>query len=78
MVAGKFHKLSVQFESGDRNNLNYKVMEEVEDVERKELKVFRASNTRLLIKEINERKIPKEDVVTIVWEEGTYIIFYYN
>lgn len=51
---------------------------EVEDVERKELKVFRASNTRLLIKEINERKIPKEDVVTIVWEEGTYIIFYYN
>lgn len=78
MVAGEFHNLSVQFESGDRNNLNYKVMEEVEDVERKELKVFRASNTRLLIKEINERKIPKEDVVTIVWEEGTYIIFYYN
>lgn len=75
MVAGKFHNLSVQFESGDRNNLNYKVMEEVE---KKELKVFRASNTRLLIKEINERKIPREDVVTIVWEEGTYIIFYYN
>lgn len=75
MVAGEFHKLTVQFESGDRNNLNYKVMDELE---RKELKVFRASNTRLLVKEINERKIPKGDIVTIVWEEGTYIIFYYN
>lgn len=46
--------------------------------EEKQMKVLAAKNIRIMIGEANKLKIQKEDIVTLQFNEGQYMLIYYS
>lgn len=46
--------------------------------ETKQLKVFFATTTRLLLQEVNKLNIKREDLVTILFMGDQFVLFYYG
>ena len=47
-------------------------------MEEKEMKVLTAKNVRILINKLNELKIQKEDIVSLQFNDGQYLLIYYG
>ena len=85
MVAIKFHKLEV---SGSiplsattfNKTLNIYINSKTYTytMEEKQMKVLTAKNIRTLITQVNELKIQKENIVSLQFNDGQYLLIYYG
>ena len=47
-------------------------------MEEKQMKVLTAKNIRILITQVNELKIQKENIVSLQFNDGQYLLIYYG
>ena len=47
-------------------------------MEEKQMKVLTAKNIRILITKVNELKIQKENIVSLQFNDGQYLLIYYS
>ena len=47
-------------------------------MEEKQMKVLTAKNVRILINQVNELKIQKENIVSLQFNDGQYLLIYYS
>lgn len=47
-------------------------------MEEKQMKVLTAKNIRTLITQVNELKIQKENIVSLQFNDGQYLLIYYS
>ena len=50
----------------------------IKDMEEKQMKVLTAKNVRILINQVNELKIQKENIVSLQFNDGQYLLIYYG
>lgn len=72
-LAIKFHKLGV-----GGSNPPFATIYNIKGMEEKQMKVLTAKNIRILITKVNELKIQKENIVSLQFNDGQYLLIYYG
>ena len=57
-------------------DINHKIYTYI--MEEKQMKVLTAKNVRILINQVNELKIQKENIVSLQFNDGQYLLIYYG